>query len=81
MNYFLIASLLILGQGIYSARLGSPQFEIRNGNCSKAVASDLVYQKHIHLSKIPFIVRDDKVSEKQTTYCLIIVFLSVYDFN
>lgn len=64
MKYLLIASIFILGEGIFSASLGSPQFEIRDGNCSKAVASDLLYQKHVHLSKIPFVVRDDKVSIK-----------------
>lgn len=63
MNFILIASFLILGQVIYSAELGYPQFEIKEGNCSKTIARDLVHEKRIRLPKMPFLIREANVSE------------------
>jgi transcriptional antiterminator Rof (Rho-off) len=37
-----------------------PQFEIRDGNCLNAVATDLVFQKHVHKGRI-------FVAERSTT--------------
>lgn len=60
MNCVLITFVLILIQGVFT--LGDPQFEIRDGNCSKAIVGDIVFQKNIHLVKIPFVTRQDTVS-------------------
>lgn len=37
-------------------------FEIRDGNCSKALLNDLVFQKHVHLVQMPLIKREANVS-------------------
>lgn len=62
MKLVIFACVLILIQSIYSASLGIPVFEIREGNCTRAVASDLVFQKHVHLTRIPLTTREDTVS-------------------
>lgn len=62
MKFVIITSIFVLIQSLDSASLGTPQFEIHDGNCSKAVASDLVFQKHVHLKRVPFVTRDDTVS-------------------
>lgn len=71
-KFFLIACIA----GVLSASsLSNPQYEIHAGNCSKAVASDLVLQKHIHLTRVPFMTREDSVSYSlayvKLYYCLL----------
>nr|CAI5844052.1 unnamed protein product [Callosobruchus analis] len=42
--------------------LGDPSFEIRSGNCRNATMATLVYQDHVHKSRLPFSTREAKVS-------------------
>lgn len=49
---------------LVSFSVGDPQFEIRDGNCTKIVDKDLLMTRHVHLTRIPFVSREDKVSLK-----------------
>lgn len=79
MNKFLICiSILIYIALNFSNSQGDPQFEIHAGNCSKAVVIDLVFQKNVHLTKIPFVIRDDTVSFVET---LLKLFKNMYKLH
>nr|CAH7760457.1 unnamed protein product [Callosobruchus chinensis] len=42
--------------------LGDPSYEIRAGNCSNATMATMVFQDHVHKSRMPFATREAKVS-------------------
>nr|CAI5844051.1 unnamed protein product [Callosobruchus analis] len=52
--------------------LGDPSFEIRSGNCRNATMATLVYQDHVHKSRLPFSTREAKVEwfGDETIYCV-----------
>lgn len=60
-SVFLCVSMIILYYFTLSI-VAEPQFEIREGNCTKAKLSDLAFQKNVHLSRLPFVRREAKVS-------------------
>ncbi|KAG5879915.1 hypothetical protein JTB14_014388 [Gonioctena quinquepunctata] len=49
------------------------KFELREGNCSKAIMGDLVFQDHVHLKRVPFISRETTSSwhGDQKIYCIL----------
>lgn len=64
----IVFAVICMIQGTLAVPLHDGQFEIHDGNCTKAVVTDLVFQKHVHLSRIPFTQREDSVS-----LCLILL--------
>nr|CAH7760456.1 unnamed protein product [Callosobruchus chinensis] len=52
--------------------LGDPSYEIRAGNCSNATMATMVFQDHVHKSRMPFATREAKVEwfGDETIYCV-----------
>lgn len=67
----IFACVCIFIQTLCSKEVGVPQFEIRDGNCSNATVKDLVFQQHVHLSRRPFMSREDTVSITIPTYFIV----------
>nr|CAH7760455.1 unnamed protein product [Callosobruchus chinensis] len=55
--------------------LGDPSYEIRAGNCSNATMATMVFQDHVHKSRMPFATREAKVhwSGNETIYCVMVL--------
>nr|XP_023012479.1 uncharacterized protein LOC111502600 [Leptinotarsa decemlineata] len=49
------------------------QFEIRDGYCTNAVMGDLVFQDHVHLTRIPFMTRNTTTQwhGDKNIYCIL----------
>ncbi|KAG5879914.1 hypothetical protein JTB14_014387 [Gonioctena quinquepunctata] len=65
-------------QGDKNVKLGKEpepieKFELREGNCSKAIIGDLVFQDHVHLWGVPFISRNTTSSWQgdPKIYCIL----------
>lgn len=46
---------------LISVSIGTPQFEIREGNCKNLLDADRVMSKQVHYTAIPLFIREDKV--------------------
>lgn len=65
--FVLISIYIVIGKKVY----GEPQFLIKDGNCSVAVAVDRFFF-NCHKYKIPFISREGTMSNKLLLILLII---------
>ncbi|VEN55772.1 unnamed protein product [Callosobruchus maculatus] len=54
---------------------GSDPFELVEGNCSHAIAGDMVFFEHVHKYPIPFTTREETVSwtGNKRIYCLMVL--------
>ncbi|CAH1992676.1 unnamed protein product [Acanthoscelides obtectus] len=55
--------------------LGDPKWEIRDGNCTHATMTDLIYQEHVHKHRLPFSTRDATVEwfGDENIYCVMAI--------
>ncbi|CAH1163542.1 unnamed protein product [Phaedon cochleariae] len=70
-----IASLHQLAQAAILKK-GDGQFELRLGNCNDATMADLVFQDHVHLTRIPFVTRSAESSWHGNERIICIIALS-----
>lgn len=53
--------VIVFAFALISVSIGTPQFEIRDGNCTNLSEGEIVKAKHVYLYAIPFMTRKDSV--------------------